>query len=146
MPKITFADLFKQRDHWILIRGLLYLFVLSIPLVLFVTIMGAGAPNSPGFLYVLGTIVGGMAAGVALFLFMFRVIDCCLQRRFVASSFSYFSILLGAVFFLIYFNIVHDELFQLKQGHFDLILFELAAIVGFWFVVILAGQIRFGKK
>jgi hypothetical protein len=145
MAKITSSTFFTQRDHWLLLRGLLYLFVLSLPFVGFVGIMGGAAPESPGFFYSVGIVFGFMIKETLIFLLTFKLIDTCLQLRLATKTFSYFAIILGSLFYTVYANVVYDNLFQFNQGHYDISIVGLFMCVVFWAGVVAIGHIRFGK-
>lgn len=135
-----FELLLTQHNHWILLRGLAAVFLLAMPVNLFVSIMGGGAPQSKGFLYSLGVVIGMEVVCVVAFLFIAKIVDSLLMFAPAWNSFSYTGILIAAIVFTIAFNIFVDRGFQFKQGNYAISVYGLFALLLFWTVVILIGR------
>lgn len=136
-----FEFLFAQRDHWILVRGLLAVFILAAPVNLFVAAMGSGAPDSKGFLRTLGVVLGMELFGVLIFAAVTRVLDSILMRGIAWSTYSWFGIIGAAAVFTVGFNVFVDHLFQFKQGNYAVSVYGFLGLIAFCVVVVLLGEL-----
>ncbi|MCE9598597.1 MAG: hypothetical protein K8S54_11565 [Spirochaetia bacterium] len=128
-----------QRDHLILIRGLIAVLALATPVNVFVAIMGGASPDGKGFLHSLALVVGMELGCVLGFLLIARMVDSILILGPAWTTFSYLGIFLGAIVFVIGFNVFVDNLFQFKQGNYALSIYGLLALLLFWGAVIFLG-------
>lgn len=112
----------------------MYVFVLALPLNLFLAIMGGGSPQSKGFLYSLA-VVFGMELGALL-----KVVDSILSLSLTISTFSYLGLFVSSILFVVIGNVFVDNLYQFKQGNYGISITAIALLCGFWFFVVVIGR------
>ncbi len=137
--------------YTIMIKGIFTLNIafipLTLPITLFIAIMGSGNPNKPGFLQPLLTSVGFiyfLPFGILLWhLFVGKLLDFIVFRSaFQTPSVTLTSMLVAAIFLIIAGNLFIDNLFQFKQGNYSLSVYFLGTDIIFLIVLYFAGRLR----
>jgi len=134
------SEILLQRDHAPLLRGLLYTFILATPVNLFVAIMGGGSPQSKGFLYSLGIVVGMELGGTLALLVLLKLIDSLLSFSVALTTFSYPGLFLCSIAFVVLGNVFIDNLYQFNQGNYGISITALFLLAGFWLFVLVIGS------
>jgi hypothetical protein len=138
--------LLRQRSHNILLIGLLYLLILLSSVIFFMVVMGTGSPTSTGFLDSLMIMLNILSIGIGTCLVLFKIIDSILTRQVCWHTFSYMSIFIGSLVYMILFNIFVDNLYQFNKGDYSYNIMGLSIFIIFWWLVIILGNITTVKN
>ncbi len=134
--------LLRQRSHNILLFGLLYLFIFSLPTIFVGAALSCGGPNSPCFSSALMMFMLMHLIGVGTCLILFKIIDSILIKRVCWGTFSYVSILIGSLVYAILFNVFVDNLYQFNKGDYSYSVWGIKIFIIFWLLVICLGSIN----
>ena len=134
------TELLAQRDHWILIRGLLYCLVLSLPITAFVATMGSGAPESKGFFHSLAVVLGMVAGSAVAFFVILKIVDSGLALEILPSTFSFSGMVIASALCIVAGNIWVDDLYQFKQGNYSISVYAFLGLLAVCAFVVFIGR------